>query len=191
MPQVRSAAPPMKLHGALWALLLCTCVSAVKIAPAKKLPAAKAPQGKGAVAGFNTFDYGYTATFSDGQTDGGGSCGYGTAEESGFGVNTISASQALYRKGLNCGACFRLQCTGSQLCLPRPTPVLTVTNACPPNGPGGWCNGQKKSYTLAPAVWNHIATNPNLAVSAWPLPCGATLPPNPTLRSVDGPCAAS
>jgi len=129
------------------------------------------PRAKAESLGSNSFDYGYTATFSGlDRRAGEGPAGYGTAEESGFGVNTVSASQALYRKGLNCGACFRVQCHGSQLCLPRPTPVLTVTNVCPPNGPGGWCNGVKKSYTLAPAIWNHIATNPNLAVSGAPRP---------------------
>ena len=41
---------------------------------------------------------GFTATFYGGQGDG-GSCGYGTAKQSGFGYNSASVSNAIYAAG--------------------------------------------------------------------------------------------
>nr|CCD17876.1 expansin [Micrasterias denticulata] len=110
---------------------------------------------------FNRPAYGFTASYYGGQTDG-GSCGYGSAQQSGYGVATASASTPLYAAGLNCGACFTMSCQGSQRCLPGNTPMLTVTNLC--KAATGPCSGNKRSWSLAPDVWNGIAVNPNVGV---------------------------
>ncbi|CAI5523730.1 unnamed protein product [Closterium sp. Naga37s-1] len=119
------------------------------------------PQANGGK--YETWAKGFTATYYGGQGDG-GSCGYGTAQQSGFGVFTASASASLYQSGLLCGACLRVKCVNSPLCKPGVSPMVTVSNLCPPLSSGGWCDGNKMSLSLAPTTWNMIATNPNVGV---------------------------
>lgn len=124
-----------------------------KVTPLVVPPAAKAL--------FNRPFVGFTASYYGGQTDG-GSCGYGSAQESGYGVFTASASTPIYLGGAACGACYTMSCAGSGLCLPGVTPSLTVTNLC--TAASGPCAGNKRSFSLAPAVWNRIAVNPNIGI---------------------------
>lgn len=147
------------------AALLPSQAGAQKVAPGKKVVAkAKAPvMNPLAKKKFFRPDFGITASYYGGQTDG-GSCGYGSAQESPFGVYTCSASPVLYANGANCGACFRMSCLGGGRCIPGMTPVLTLSNMCKPGDSGNLCTGRKKSYSLAPTTWNTIAVNPNLGV---------------------------
>eukprot|EP00475_Leptophrys_vorax_P035451 TRINITY_DN5845_c0_g1_i1.p1 TRINITY_DN5845_c0_g1~~TRINITY_DN5845_c0_g1_i1.p1 ORF type:complete len:251 (-),score=-15.20 TRINITY_DN5845_c0_g1_i1:2-754(-) len=106
---------------------------------------------------------GFTATYYGGQGDG-GSCGYGTAAMSGFSVYTASASTVLYQDGALCGACLQVRCVNSRLCKPGISVPVTVSNLCPALSSGGWCDGNKASISLAPAVWNAIANHPEIGV---------------------------
>ncbi|CAI7767368.1 unnamed protein product [Closterium sp. NIES-53] len=70
-----------------------------------------------------------------------------------------------YANGSNCGACFQMRCTGHPSCKPGIMTVpVTVTNICPPNAPGGYCAGNKRSITLPNPVWNQMSKDPSAGV---------------------------
>lgn len=91
----------------------------------------------------------------------GGACGYDNTYTAGFGANTAAVSGALFQGGQACGACYRLKCDAKldpKWCLPLGGGVtITVTNFCPPNHHGGWCDLPRRHFDMSMPAFSGIA----------------------------------
>ncbi|BBN02842.1 expansin [Marchantia polymorpha subsp. ruderalis] len=107
------------------------------------------------------------ATFYGGQDASGtmnGGCGYANPFTLGYGAQTAALSNALFNKGLTCGACFEIKCAitatayAKQWCYANsPSIYITATNLCPQGSYGGWCNGANLHFDLAYAAFTKLA----------------------------------
>lgn len=94
----------------------------------------------------------------------GGACGYGDLYSTGYGMNTVAISSALFDRGLACGACYEVKCAGSEReCETESTIQVTVTNFCPPNptlpdNNGGWCNLPLHHFDMSMPAFQQIAS---------------------------------
>lgn len=99
------------------------------------------------------------ATFYGGQDASGtnnGACGYTNLFSLGYGTSTTALSDALFNSGTSCGACYRVQCTGSSSCTGKSI-VVTATNECPQGSYGGWCDSPKQHFDLSQPAFSQIA----------------------------------
>ncbi|KAJ9181509.1 hypothetical protein P3X46_009633 [Hevea brasiliensis] len=105
------------------------------------------------------------ATFYEGGTGSfGGACNYKDVVAEGYGLNTAALSEALFKKGQTCGACYEIKCTDDpKWCKPgQPSLFVTGTDLCPPNPSqssenGGWCNSPLEHFDIAKPVFNQIS----------------------------------
>jgi expansin (peptidoglycan-binding protein) len=93
---------------------------------------------------------------SDASGTNNGACGYTNVFSLGYGSNTCALSDALFNGGKACGACYRLQCTGSSACTGKSL-VVTATNNCPQGSYGGWCDGSLQHFDLSQPAFQQIA----------------------------------
>ncbi|CAI0407595.1 unnamed protein product [Linum tenue] len=97
------------------------------------------------------------ATFYEGNTRTyGGACDYTDVVGEGYGMNTAALSNALFKDGRVCGACFQIECVDDpQWCKPGQPPLLvTATDLC---DNGGWCNPPREHFDIAMPVFDHLA----------------------------------
>ncbi|KAF2289848.1 hypothetical protein GH714_038901 [Hevea brasiliensis] len=94
----------------------------------------------------------------------GGACNYKDVVAEGYGLNTAALSEALFKKGQTCGACYEIKCTDDpKWCKPgQPSLFVTGTDLCPPNPSqssenGGWCNSPLEHFDIAKPVFNQIS----------------------------------
>lgn len=82
----------------------------------------------------------------------GGACGYDDTFHAGFGVNTAAVSTILFRDGEVCGACYQVICDykiDPKWCLRSRSVTITVSNFCPPNNHGGWCDPPNHHFDMS------------------------------------------
>ncbi|CAI9088648.1 OLC1v1023043C1 [Oldenlandia corymbosa var. corymbosa] len=94
----------------------------------------------------------------------GGACGYANTYQAGFGVYTTALSGPLFRNGDSCGACYQLRCDSGRdrkWCLPHASVTVTVTNFCPPNHHGGWCDAPRHHFDMSMPAFLRIARQGN------------------------------
>lgn len=100
-----------------------------------------------------------TATYYGGQNAQGtnnGACGYTNVFSLGYGYYTTALSDALFKGGRICGACYNIRCTSASACNGGSITV-TVTNRCPQGSYGGWCNGLNRHFDLSYTAFARIA----------------------------------
>ncbi|CAN1275950.1 EXPA9 [Linum perenne] len=105
-----------------------------------------------------TFYEGNTRTYGTNEliNNTGGACDYTDVVGEGYGMNTAALSNALFRDGKSCGACFQIQCIDDpQWCKPgHQSLFVTATDLC---DNGGWCNPPREHFDIAMPVFNHLA----------------------------------
>ncbi|KAG6427464.1 hypothetical protein SASPL_111709 [Salvia splendens] len=94
----------------------------------------------------------------DGMVCVGGACGYEDCDKKTYGPHTTALSEALFKGGTTCGACYEIKCgKGSQWCKPgQPTVHVTTTDLCPGGGEG-WCNVPKEHFDMSQPAFLKIA----------------------------------
>ncbi|KDP29197.1 hypothetical protein JCGZ_16586 [Jatropha curcas] len=103
------------------------------------------------------------ATFYEGSTNSfGGACNYKDVVAEGYGLNTAALSDALFKNGQTCGACYEIQCKDEPKWCKPGSIIITATDRCPPNPSlsndnGGWCNPPCEHFDIAKPVFNNLA----------------------------------
>ncbi|KAH7291991.1 hypothetical protein KP509_29G045500 [Ceratopteris richardii] len=110
--------------------------------------------------GWGAWISGAHATFYGGSDASGtndGACGYGN-QIAQYGYATTALSAQLFNGGKVCGACYQVRCWRNKGCISgRPVLTVTVTNLCPPNSYGGWCDPPKSHFDLSQPAFSRIA----------------------------------
>eukprot|EP00475_Leptophrys_vorax_P019405 TRINITY_DN2649_c0_g1_i1.p1 TRINITY_DN2649_c0_g1~~TRINITY_DN2649_c0_g1_i1.p1 ORF type:complete len:462 (+),score=-14.97 TRINITY_DN2649_c0_g1_i1:182-1567(+) len=98
----------------------------------------------------------------DGSGTMGGACGYGNLYQTGYGLRTAAASDAMFKDGFICGACYQVKCLGSPALPGRPvcsgkSVTVTITNRCPAGG-NGVCSPPKHHLDMSEASWGVLSS---------------------------------